>query len=134
MFCSMKTAAQRRYVIRSLEGAGLVIALAVGAAAAFRLGHLHGPLTYVVAVLPALPIIWVLIETGVYLAAEKDEFQRNILVQCLLGGIGGTLAATTIWGYLEDFARAPRLDLILVYVIFWFFAAITNPVVSRRYR
>ena len=26
-----------------------------------------------------------------FLAEEKDEFQRNLLVQALLGGIGGTL-------------------------------------------
>ena len=133
MFC-IKSAAQRRYVNRSWQSAGLVILLALGAAFAFRREHVHGPLAYLVAVLPALPIIWMLIETGVYLAAEKDEFQRNILVQSLLGGIGGTLAATTVWGYLEDFTQAPRLDLICVYAVFWFFAALSYPVVSRRYR
>ena len=51
-------------------------------------------------------------ELGRFLAAEKDEFQRNVLIQCLLGGIGGTLTTTTIWGYLEDFAHAPHLDPI----------------------
>ena len=86
------------------------------------------------AALPALPILWVLIETGRYLAVEKDEFQRNLLVQCLLGGIGGTLAVTTVWDYMEDFARAPRLDLVWVYPIFWLFVALTYPVVARRYR
>ena len=85
-------------------------------------------------VLPALPILWVLIETGRYIAVEKDEFQRNLPVQCLLGGIGGTLAVTTVWGYMEDFARAPRLDLVWVYPIFWLFVALTYPAVVRRYR
>jgi hypothetical protein len=113
---------------------GLVAALAVAAAVAFRLWHLKGLLAYPVAVLPALPILWVLIETGRYIAIEKDEFQRNLLVQCLLGGIGGTLAVTTVWGYMEDFARAPRLDLVWVYPIFWLFVALTYPAVVRRYR
>jgi len=134
MFCSMKSAAQRRYVARSWQSASLVIVLAVTAALAFRVGHLHGPLAYPVAALPALPILWMLFEMGRYLALETDEFQRNLFVQCLLGGIGGTLAVTTVWGYLEDFARAPRLDLIWVYAIFWFSAALTYPVVLRRYR
>jgi hypothetical protein len=115
-------------------GAGLVIVLAVVAAAAFRLWHLKGLAAYPVAVLPALPILWVLIETGRFLAEEKDEFQRNLLVQCLLAGIGGTLAVTTVWGYMEDFARAPRLDLIWVYPIFWLFVGIAMPMVYRRYR
>jgi len=133
MLC-IKGAVQRRYVVRSLIGAGLMILLAVASAHSFRTGHLTGALAYVVAVLPTLPILWMLIETGKYLNDEKDEFQRNLLVQSLLGGIGGTLAVTTVWGYLEDFARAPRLDLIWVYAIFWFSAALTYPVVSRRYR
>jgi hypothetical protein len=112
----------------------LVSLFAVFAAVAFRLWHLKGLLAYPVAVLPALPILWVLIETGRYLAAEKDEFQRHLLVECLLGGIGGTLAVTTIWGYMEDFVRAPRLDLIWIYPIFWLFVGIAMPVVYRRYR
>src|SRR5580658_9197826 len=134
MLCSMRGSAQRRYVVSSVISAGLVILLAVAAALAFRLGHVHGPVAYMVAVLPALPIVWMLIETGVYLAAEKDEFQRNVLIQCLLGGTGGTLAATTMWGYLEDFVHAPRFHLTCVYAVFVFFAAISYPVVSRRYR
>jgi hypothetical protein len=134
MFCSIKSPAQRRFVRVCWMSGGLVAVLAVAAAAAFRLWHLKGLLAYPVAVLPALPILWVLIETGRYLALEKDEFQRNLMVQCLLGGIGGTLAVTTVWGYMEDFARAPRLDLIWVYPIFWLFVGIAMPVVYRRYR
>lgn len=134
MFCSSKSAAQRRFVRSSMLSAGLVIVLAVLAAAAFRFWHLKGLAAYPVAALPALPILWVLIETGRYLADEKDEFQQNLLVQCLLGGIGGTLAVTTVWGYMEDFARAPRLDLIWVYPIFWLFVGIAKLVVYRRYR
>jgi len=133
MNCSV-TSPVRRFVRSSWMSAVLVSLFAVFAAVAFRLWHLKGLLAYPVAVLPALPILWVLIETGRYLAAEKDEFQRHLLVECLLGGIGGTLAVTTIWGYMEDFVRAPRLDLIWIYPIFWLFVGIAMPVVYRRYR
>jgi hypothetical protein len=112
----------------------LVVLLAVGAAAAFRLGHLKGVLAYPMAIWPAIPILWVLMETGRFLATEKDEFQRNVLVQCLLGGIGGTLAVTTIWGNLENFAHAPHLDLVWIYPIFWIFVVLSAPVVMWRYR
>ena len=134
MFCTIKSPAQRRWVLSCWISAALVTLLAVGAAAAFRLWHLKGLPAYPVAVLPALPILWLLVEMGRYLAEEKDEFQRNVLVQCLLGGTGGTLATTTIWGYLEDFAHAPHLDLVLVYAIFWLFVAVSYPVVRLRYR
>ena len=136
MLCSItvKSQAQRRYIARCWLGAMLVIVLCLAAAFVFRMTHLHGLLAYAVALTPALPILWVIIATGRYLAEETDEFQRNLYVQCILGGIGGTLATTTTWGYLEDFARVPRLDLVWVYAIFWLFAAITYPIVYRRYR
>jgi hypothetical protein len=126
--------AQRRYFIRNWIGSGLIVLLAIAAKPAFRFWHLHGFLAYMLAILPALPILWVLFATGAYLAEETDEFQRTVQVQSLLGGIGGTLAVTTVCAYLEDFARAPRLDMIWVYPIFWLFVAICHPVVRARYR
>lgn len=134
MFCSIKSLAHRRWIFASWAGALMVVVLAVVAAAAFRFGHLKGWAAYPVAVLPALPIAWVLVEMGRFLAQEKDEFQRNVLVQCLLGGTGGTLVTTTVWGYLEDFAHAPHLHLTLVYAIFWLFVVISYPVVRLKYR
>ena len=133
LFCTGNPA-QRRYAIRMWVAAGLCILFAVVAAFSFRFGHPHGVLAYSLAVLPALPIIGALIWTGVYLDEEKDEFQRNVLIQSLLGGMGATLALTTVWGYLEDFARVRHMDLVYVYAIFWFFSAISYPVVRARYR
>ncbi|MGA2907672.1 MAG: hypothetical protein ABSE36_08235 [Terracidiphilus sp.] len=134
MFSSIKSPEQRRWVRSCWMSAALVVPLVFGAAVAFRLYHLHGVAAYVVAFLPTLPILWVLVELGRYLAVEKDEFQRTVLVQCVLGGTGGTLATTTIWGYLEDFARAPHLDLVYVYPIFWLFVLVSYPLVRLRYR
>jgi len=134
MFWSIKNPAQRRFVVRMWVLAALCVLFSVVAALGFRLGHLTGVAAYLVAILPALPILGALMATGQYLAEEKDEFERNLLVQSLLGGIGGTLAATTIWGYLEDFAHAPHLHLIWIYPLFWLFVGISIPVVMRRYR
>jgi hypothetical protein len=134
LFCMTNNPVERRYVLRMWLAAGFCVVAALVAAVSFRQGHLKGVPAYPVAMLPALPILWALVETGRFLADLKDEFQRNLFVQCLLGGIGGTLAATTTWGYLEDFARVPRLDLVWVYPLFWLFAAVTYPVVYARYR
>src|SRR5271167_4667136 len=117
MFCLFRNPANRRYVIRMLVVAVLCIVFARVAASVFHYFHPTGITAYLVAILPALPIVGAIVCTGLYLAEEKDEFQRNLLVQSMLGGIGGTLAVTTIWGYLEDFAKAPRLDLILIYAM-----------------
>jgi hypothetical protein len=134
MICSTSYPAQRRFVVRMWVAAGLCMLLALAAALAFRVGHLSGVLAYPVAILLALPIVGTLLLTGLYLAEETDEFQRNLLIQSLLGGIGVTLAATTVSGYLERFVHASHLDPILVYPIFWFSTAAAYGVVRLRYR
>ncbi len=134
MFCSIKSPAQRRYVLRMWVAAGLCVLLALVAKLALRFGHLSGLTAYLVAVLPALPIVGALVATGVYLEEEKDEFQRNLLVQSLLGGIGALLALTTMLGNLEGLTGMPHLSLIWIYPIFWLFAGISFFVVRLRYR
>lgn len=134
MECSKGNQAVRRFRHRCYWSAALVILFAFVAAASFRLLHPHGMVAYAIAILPALPILWVLVAVGQYLREETDEFQRALHVEYLLWGIGGTLAVTTVWGYLEDFVQVRRLDLVYVYPIFWLFVAIAMPVVRRRYR
>jgi hypothetical protein len=134
MFCSIKNPPEHRYVIRMWIIAALCVLFSAVAVVVFRHSHPPGALSYLVAVLPALPIMGVLVYTGVYLTEEKDEFQRNLLVQSLLGGTGGILAVVTAWGYMEDFARAPHLDLIWVYPLFWLCAGISYVLVRARYR
>jgi hypothetical protein len=134
MFCTIKNPAERRFVIRMWIMAALCVLFSFVAALVFRLSHPHGVLAYLVAILPALPIMGALVYTGVYLAEEKDEFQRNLLVQSLLGGTGGILAVITAWGYMEDFAHAPHMDLVYVYPLFWVFAGVSYGLVKARYR
>jgi len=71
---------------------------------------------------------------GIYLAQEKDEFQRNILVQSLLWGIGGTLAVTTTWGFLELFAGVTHFQTYLTLPVFCFFFGVASPLLKRKYR
>jgi hypothetical protein len=88
MICASANPAQRRFVVGMWIAAGLCMLFALFAALAFRWAHLSGALAYPVAILPTLPILGTLVLTGTYLAEETDEFQRNLLVQSLLGGIG----------------------------------------------
>ena len=134
LYCNPKSVAERRYVHRMWIAAGLCVLSSLTAALTLRFTHWRGLAAYPVAVLPALPIMWALYETGRYLNDEKDEFLRNVLVQCMLGGIGGCLAVTTVWGYLQDFAGVRPLDPIWVYGIFWLCAVVAYPVVKARYK
>ncbi len=134
VLCGIKSPAERRYVYRMWIAAGLCVFGSLTAAFTLRFTHWKGLPAYPIAILPALPIVWAIVETGRYLNDEKDEFLRNVLVQCLLYGIGGCLAVTTVWGYLQDFAGTRPLDPVWVYPIFWFCAAFSYPVVKARYR
>ncbi len=126
--------AQRRFIARMLVVA--VFCLAFSAIAVIGVRHMHvtGVLGWLLALLPALPIAASLIVTGVYLAEEKDEFQRNLYIQAILAGVACTLALTTAWGYLEDLSLASHLRLAWVYPMFWIFVMLALPIVRLRYR
>ncbi|UWZ82220.1 hypothetical protein [Occallatibacter riparius] len=134
MTCTLSNTAQRTYVVRTFVGALLCLVVTTGASVGFRFGHLSGPLAYLVAALPAFPIMGMLVVTGLYLSEEKDDFQRELMVQSLLAGIGLTLASTTVWGYLEDFAHAPHLSMVWIFPMFWVFTGLATPFVWMRYR
>jgi hypothetical protein len=134
MICKTNSPAQRRFFYRFAVAMLLYLLLLVSAVWGFVHYRPTGVLAYVLAVLPALPILGQLAVIGLYLAEEKDEFVRNMQIQSLLGGIGGTLAVVSVWGFLENFAHARHLDLFLVYVLFWFFVGISTVVVRLRYK
>ncbi len=132
MIC--KSAAARRYYVRFAVTMTLyVIALCVTVEAFVR-WHPRGALAYLLALMPAIPAIGLLAVFGLYLAEEKDEFQRMLGVQSMLWGIGGTLSVTTIWGFLQSFARIPHFQPIWTFVLFWGFVGISTPLLQRRYR
>jgi hypothetical protein len=134
MFCKTNNPAQRRFLYRFAVAMLLYVLLIVPAVWGFVHFRPTGALAYVLAVLPALPILAMLVVIGLYLAEEKDEFIRNMQIQSLLGGIGGTLALVSVWGLLENFTDVRRLDLFLVYPIFWGFVGISTVVVWLRNR
>ena len=100
----------------------------------FHHHHPTGFVVYLLAVLPALPLIGSLVVVGLYIAEESDEFERSILVQSMLWGFGGTFAVSTVWGFLEEFTNAPHLSIFYVYVFFWILMGISQPFIRRRYQ
>ena len=60
-------------------------------------------LEYLVAILPALPIIGIFGAIGRYLVEEQDEYVRMLMVRQTLWASGFTLSVATIWGFLDNF-------------------------------
>ena len=93
----------RRYTIRMLAfGAAYAVTL-VGAIMIMKQPWAPtGIPFYLLAVLPALPVIG-MIWTIMRLAVEnEDEYQRFLFGKQILIATGLTLALATIWGFLED--------------------------------
>jgi len=134
MICSTNNPAIKRYNYRGAVVMALYVVFLLLAVWVFKLHPPTGVAAYALAVLPSLPIVGMLVVAGLYLAEEKDEFIRNTQVQAMLGGIGGTLAVTSVWGFLENFVHVPHMDLYLVFPLFWVFVGVSMFVVKLRYR
>lgn len=80
---------------------------------------LTGPLAYVAAVLPALPIIGMFAAIGRYLLEESDEYLKMLMVRQSLVASGFALSISTVWGFLESFDLVAHLDSYWVAVA-WF--------------
>ncbi|HEY6413906.1 MAG TPA: hypothetical protein VIX42_09470 [Edaphobacter sp.] len=126
--------AGRRYIYRLFPTMVVYIVFLFVAQSTFHHLHPTGLLVYLLAALPALPLIGSIAIVGLYIAEESDEFERSIIVQSMLWGLGGALSISTIWGFLEDFANAPHVSTFYVYLFFWIFMGISQPIIRLRYK
>lgn len=78
----------------------------------------QGPVRYLVALAPALPIcgvIWAILR---FVVEEEDEYLRHLHIQGVLVATGATLCICTAWGFLASFAGVKTPDMMYVFVIF----------------
>lgn len=134
MQCLPKSAAQRRYLLRFLPTMALYVIALFAVTWEFAHRHPAGILAYLLAILPALPLVATLAVVGLYLAEEPDEFERSIVIQSMLWGIGATLALSTVWGFLETFISVRHIPTFYVFVLFWVVVGISQPLIRLRYR
>ncbi|HEY0438027.1 MAG TPA: hypothetical protein VGC92_15410 [Phenylobacterium sp.] len=100
----------------------------------YRQGLAAGPLGYVLALLPAIPILGIFALYARYFREETDEFQRQMLMTSLIWSGAATLCEATVWGFLETFGKAPHVWMWAVPVAFFAQLSITGPLAGRRYR
>ncbi|HTJ30820.1 MAG TPA: hypothetical protein VL346_09980 [Acidobacteriaceae bacterium] len=128
------TRATRRYLVRLLLT--MLVYLLTVFFAKWSFQHLHptGALVYLLALLPSVPMVGSLAIVGLYSAEETDEFERFILIQSMLWGLGASLTISTVWGTLEEFTHRSHLSTFYAYTFFWIFMAISGVVIRLRYR
>jgi hypothetical protein len=106
----IRTPAWKRYNWRVIWLSLLYAAFLLPAVYAFKHQLVPTAFKYVVAVLPALPIIGIFAAIGRYLVEEQDEYVRMLMVRQTLWASGFTVSAATIWGFLDNFGLVGHLD------------------------
>lgn len=129
-------AAMKRY-IRRLMGTMTVYAFTLVAVNwVFRHAPPAGPMAYLVAILPALPIMAVFVVIGRLLVEIRDEYLRMMMVRHSLIATGLTLSITTGWGFLEGFGLVDHVPGYFAATI-WFSAlgaaVLVNRLIERRH-
>lgn len=129
-----RSQAVKRYMQRFLPAMGLYVVVLMASLFAIRAFEPAGPLLWILAVAPAIPILAVITIMGLYIAEEGDELPRAVMVQSMLWGIGVTLSAATVWGFLENADLVPHLSSFLMFPLFCAAMGLAQPFVWRRYR
>lgn len=106
--CGSLSPATQRYNRRAMIwsfGYMLLLFVAIGGAKAGA----SGPLLWLLALLPALPILYLLWAMARYLVEETDEYLRMRVVTAALWATGALLGIATVWGFLETFHLVPHV-------------------------
>lgn len=122
--------ATKRYNRRVIGSSLLYGVFILTAVYGFKHQLLHGLVAYVVAILPALPIIGIFGAMGRYLVEEQDEYVRMLMVRQTLWASGFALSIATIWGFLESFDLVGHIDAWNI-VIVWFLGLGIGSVINK---
>ena len=111
--------AGRRYLMRFTPAMVAYVVVLFAVVWALKPPHApSGALLYVLAVLPALPVLAVIWAMGRFIVEETDEYLRARQIEAILWATGLTLAACTVWGFLESYAPVPHFPAYFAFILF----------------
>jgi hypothetical protein len=115
-----RTGAWKQYNVRVIWLSLAYAAFLIPAVYGFKHQLVPHSLAYVVAVLPALPIVGIFGAIGRYLVEEQDEYVRMLMVRQTLWASAFTLSIATVWGFLDNFNLVGHVEGYWI-VVLWFF-------------
>jgi putative oxidoreductase len=113
------------YLIRAYLFMGAYVAVNV-AAITGAFGNMKSPGTWVFSLVVAAPVIG---HIWAFLARmrDSDEFVRGLMAKRFIVATGITLAITSIWGFMELYAKATHISAAMVYPLLWASFAVVTP-------
>jgi len=119
-----------RYTIGMTIWMALYVAALFGSITLIQSQAPTGPLLYLLAVLPALPIGGTILTFLAYIG-RVDEYLRAVLVRRFIIATGLTLFICTAWGFIEENAGGHHFSLYLVYPLFWGLFGLTSLIMRQ---
>lgn len=113
------SAAGKRYRRRVLTAMSLYIVILFSCLKLVKTVEIHGWVLYVVAVLPAIPVIAVLASLGRYLQEETDEYLWLLATRALLVASGALLGTIVVNDFLRVIAHGAALGPFVCFVVFF---------------
>lgn len=136
--CGKNNPAVRRYTIRLMVLMTAYVLLLVFSKWMFKRGYGEGLLAYVLALLPALPIIGVIWAVMRLLVKQTDEYLRMLMVRQCLFATGFALVITSVREWLQNFDLISSNDGGFGATFFWFaglgIGGLINAVLEKRGR
>ena len=111
--CGVNSVAMRTYNRRMIVASFAYVAVLLGGVAIARYFAPPAPVRVLLAVAAALPVMFMIRAMGLLIKEERDEYLRMRIVEQSLIATGFLLTATTLYGFLNAFDLAPRLDAYL---------------------
>lgn len=115
-----KSPASKRYLVRLVVLVTIYLVTLFAAVSLFKAHSVSGPLAWVLAVIPALPVIGVFWAVMRFIIEESDEFIKMLMVRQALVATGFCLTVETIWEFLQNFDLVPPGNGGFGAAFFWF--------------
>jgi len=127
---AVRSSAWKRYNWRLIWLSLLYCLFLLPAVYGFKHQLIPDGVKYLVAILPALPVIGLFAAMGRYLVEEQDEFVRMLRVREMLWAMGFTLSCATVWGFLDNFGLVGHVDGYWI-VVLWYFGQAIGAIANR---
>jgi hypothetical protein len=113
------SAAGKRYRRRVFMAMSLYLVILYACVKLVKTVPMHGWVLYMVALLPAVPVLAVLAILGRYLREETDEYLRMLAMRSLIVASGALLGTIVVNDFLRAIAHGAALDPFVCFVVFF---------------
>ena len=127
---AIRSSAWKRYNWRLIWLSLLYCLFLLPAVYGFKHQLIPDGVKYLVAILPALPVIGLFAAMGRCLIEEQDEFVRMLRVREMLWAMGFTLSCATVWGFLDNFGLVDHVDGYWI-VVLWYLGQAIGAIANK---